>query len=193
MQQYFFFFFIGLFFLRDQIKWPLLIIAIIAIALSWGHNLINFTELFASYFPGYSKFRSVTMILVIVEFVVPFIGIFWLYQFIEKDNGSLVGELDLKFKIISRKKWFYIICSVFIALLLLMVVQPSLFLNFTSINENNIITQLSSMNPQVSNYIDELISFREDVFSSDALRSLVLVMLLFLIFTLYLSLMILKY
>lgn len=60
-----------------------------------------------------------------------------------------------------------------------MVVQPSLFLNFTSINENNIITQLSSMNPQVSNYIDELISFREDVFSSDALRSLVLVMLLF--------------
>mgnify|MGYP007000191920 len=98
-----------------------------------------------------------------------------------------VGELDLKFKIISRKKWFYIICSVFIALLLLMVVQPSLFLNFTSINENNIITQLSSMNPQVSNYIDELISFREDVFSSDALRSLVLVMLLFLIFTLYIN------
>ncbi len=183
----FFLFFIGLFFLRDQIKWPLLIIAIIAIALSWGHNLMNFTELFASYFPGYSKFRSVTMILVIVEFVVPFIGIFWLYQFIEKDNGSLVGELDLKFKIISRKKWFYIICSVFIALLLLMVVQPSLFLNFTSINENNIITQLSSMNPQVSNYIDELISFREDVFSSDALRSLVLVMLLFLIFTLYIN------
>lgn len=102
----FFLFFIGLFFLRDQIKWPLLIIAIIAIALSWGHNLMNFTELFASYFPGYSKFRSVTMILVIVEFVVPFIGIFWLYQFIEKDNGSLVGELDLKFKIISRKNGF---------------------------------------------------------------------------------------
>ena len=183
----FFLFFIGLFFLRDQIKWPLLIISITALALSWGHNLMNLTELFASYFPGYSKFRSVTMILVIVEIVVPFIGILWLYQFLEKDKGNFEGDLDFKVKIISRKKWFYIVSSVFILLLFLLMIQPSLFLNFTSINENNIITQLSLMNPQVSNYIDELVSYRESVFSSDAFRSFVLVLFLFLLVILFIN------
>ena len=44
------------------------------------------TNLFADFFPGYSKFRSVTMILVIAELIVPMIGILWLFQFKKKTS-----------------------------------------------------------------------------------------------------------
>ena len=99
-----FLFLLGMFFLKDTIKWPLFIVAFIAIMLSWGNNFMGFTELFASYFPGYAKFRSVTMILVILELVIPLIGILWLYQFIYKDNLSLSGDYMVLKNSYSKKK-----------------------------------------------------------------------------------------
>ena len=181
----FFLFFLALFFLSDKIKWPLFIIALVALLLSWGHNFMSFTELFASYFPGYAKFRSVTMILVIAEFVIPFVAVLWLCQFFEKDKGRLEGSFSLKYISIDKQKLFYGLSLFFIIFLLSFVIQPDLFLNFTSLNENNIINQLGSMNPQVSNYITELINYRHEVVSSDALRSLLLVLSLISLFILY--------
>ena len=86
-------FIFGLFFLRDRIKWPLLIVLLLAIFLSWGHNWMFLTNLFAEFFPVYSKFRSVTMILVIAELVIPMIGILWLFQFTE-DKNFLSNEVN---------------------------------------------------------------------------------------------------
>ena len=103
-------FFLGLFFLRDRIKWPLFFILLISIFLSWGHNWMFLTKLFADFFPGYSKFRSVTMILVIAELILPLIGILWLFQFIEKKSDFLNKEVDLKFAKIENLNLFYILC-----------------------------------------------------------------------------------
>ena len=180
----FFLFFLALFFLRDKIKWPLIIVALIALMLSWGHNYMSFTELFASYFPGYAKFRSVTMILVIVEFVIPLVSILWLCQFFEKDKSKFEGSFSLKFFSLSKQKLFYGISVFFIIFLLSFVIQPDLFLNFTSSNENSIIKQLGAINPQFSVYINELINYRKELVSSEALRSLILVLLLFSLFVL---------
>ncbi len=43
--------------------------------LAWGKNFMPFTNLFLDYFPGYNKFRAVTMTLVIAEFCIPLLGI----------------------------------------------------------------------------------------------------------------------
>ena len=46
---------------------------LLAVLLSWGSNFMGFTELFFNYFPMYNKFRTVSMILVIAEWSVPFL------------------------------------------------------------------------------------------------------------------------
>ena len=174
-----FLFILGMFFLKDAIKWPLFIVAIIAIMLSWGNNFMGLTELFASYFPGYAKFRSVTMILVILELVIPLIGILWLYQFIYKDNLTLSGDYTVLKKSYSKKKVFYGISGIFFLILLLLSFKPDLFFAFTSKNENNIISQLVLSNPMYQQNVDQLIDFRVDEFKSSAIKSLMFTILIF--------------
>ena len=69
-----FLFILGLILIKSREKWWLLIATILAI-LSWGKHFMPFTNLFIDYFPGYNKFRAVTMILVIAQFCVPLLGI----------------------------------------------------------------------------------------------------------------------
>ena len=176
-------FFLGLFFLKDKIKWPLLIILLISLFLSWGHNWMFLTKLFADFFPGYSKFRSVTMILVIAELILPLIGVLWLFQFIEKQKDFLNNEVDLKFIKIKNLKLFYILSSIVVVFFLSFVVAPDIFLNFISQNEQQIINQLSVMDSQVS----ELIDFRMRTVSLDALRSLILVTIVLLTIHLFIK------
>ena len=176
-------FFLGLFFLKDKIKWPLLIILLISLFLSWGHNWMFLTKLFADFFPGYSKFRSVTMILVIAELILPLIGVLWLFQFIEKQKDFLNNEVDLKFIKIKNLKLFYILSSIVVVFFLSFVVAPDIFLNFISQNEQQIINQLSVMDPQVR----ELIDFRMRTVSLDALRSLILVTIVLLTIHLFIK------
>ena len=170
-------FIFGLFFLRDRIKWPLLIVLLLAIFLSWGHNWMFLTNLFADFFPGYSKFRSVTMILVIAELIVPMIGILWLFQFVENKN-FLSYEVNLRFNKISSLKLFYFLSASIIVFFLSFIIVPDLFLNFISSSEKQIINQLTIMNPQTSNYIEELIDFRKTILSQDVLRSLVIILII---------------
>ena len=42
--------------------------------LAWGKNFMPLSNLFIEYFPGYNKFRAVTMTLVIAEFCIPLLG-----------------------------------------------------------------------------------------------------------------------
>lgn len=70
-----FLFILGLILIKSREKWWLLIATILAILLSWGKHFMPFTNLFIDYFPGYNKFRAVTMILVIAQFCVPLLGI----------------------------------------------------------------------------------------------------------------------
>ena len=62
---------LGLFLLRRRVTVWIVVIALLAILLAWGKNLMWFTELFYYYFPMYDKFRTVSTILVIVGWCVP--------------------------------------------------------------------------------------------------------------------------
>ncbi len=71
----FFLFVLGLIILGGGMTWWVGIITALAVMLSWGKNFMPLTELFFNIFPGYSSFRTVSMILVIVEWSVPFLGL----------------------------------------------------------------------------------------------------------------------
>lgn len=98
---------LGLFFLRDAIKWPLFAITVLAIMLSWGKNFMGLTNFFIDYIPGYNKFRAVTIILIIVETTIPVLGVLFLNQFIKERE-----------RIIAEKKKLFLVAGGFILFLI---------------------------------------------------------------------------
>ncbi len=67
-------FLVGAFIVRGPLKWALLVSTVLSIFLSWGHNMMWFTNLFIDYMPMYAKFRTVASILVIAEFTIPLLA-----------------------------------------------------------------------------------------------------------------------
>ena len=63
----FFFFLIGLFLRKDQWKWFHLGITAFLVILSWGSNFSAVNYWMFDHFPGYNKFRAVSMILILVH------------------------------------------------------------------------------------------------------------------------------
>lgn len=75
-----FLFIFSLFILRGNLKWALLGVTILSIMLAWGRNFMPLTDLFLHYFPGYNKFRTVSMILYIAELTIPLMAILGLKE-----------------------------------------------------------------------------------------------------------------
>ena len=51
-------FLLGCFVVKGPVKWALVAVTLLSIALSWGHNMMWFTDLFIDHFPLYNKFRT---------------------------------------------------------------------------------------------------------------------------------------
>ena len=68
---------------KSPMKWALIIATILSILLSWGKNFMGFTDFFIDYVPMYSKFRTVSSILVVAEFTIPLLGMLGLKRFVE--------------------------------------------------------------------------------------------------------------
>ena len=49
-------------------------VSALTLLLAWGRNLMWFTELAFDWLPGYNKFRTVSMALVVVQWTVPLLG-----------------------------------------------------------------------------------------------------------------------
>ena len=69
-----FLFVLGLFLCDRKEKWWLAIATVIAISLAWGSHFMWFTRLWFEYAPLYSKFRTVSMALVILQITLPVLG-----------------------------------------------------------------------------------------------------------------------
>lgn len=76
-------FILGCLIVRGPIKWILVSLTILSVALSWGRNYMWLTEIFINYFPLYSKFRTPESILVIAQFTMPLLGIIALQQILQ--------------------------------------------------------------------------------------------------------------
>ena len=70
-----FLFVLGLLIINGKEKWWILSAVLLSLFLSWGKNLMPLTSLFIDYFPGYDKFRAVSMTLVMAGVLVPLLGI----------------------------------------------------------------------------------------------------------------------
>ncbi|MEI7489802.1 MAG: YfhO family protein [Bacteroidota bacterium] len=119
-----FLFFLGLIIVKGPLKWWLLAATILSITLSWGHNFMGLTDLFLNYFPGYNKFRAVTMILIIAELTMPLLG--FLAIKVVFDGLDTAAKLN---------RALYIAFGIAGGLSLVFALVPDMFLSFTGPND----------------------------------------------------------
>lgn len=163
-----FLFVLGLFFLTGRLKWFLVIATILSILLAWGKNFMFLTDFFLEYFPGYNKFRAVSMTLVIAELAIPVLAFLSLYQLFMKPDEVTV----------HKKKFFYAF-GIAGGLSLLVFFFPSIFGGYITAEETRQFNEYRAQgaSAQIDSYIANLEAARAYLVSSDALRSFIYILL----------------
>ncbi len=77
----------GMIYLKGPLKWGLAAVTILTLMLSWGKNFMGLTDFFIDYMPGYNKFRAVTIILAVVELIIPLLGVLFLNKLIKEKEA----------------------------------------------------------------------------------------------------------
>ena len=151
---------LALFLVRGRLKWWIVSGFILTLLLSWGDNFKGLTQFFIEYVPMYNKFRAVSSIQVIIELILPILAIVGLHQFFshfEKED--------------EKKKALLWSTGIVGGITLLFILFKTTLFDFAS--------------PYDSYFRDEmglpfLEAIREDrmsLFTSDAIRSLIFVLL----------------
>ena len=83
-----FLFVLGLFLYKGKEKWWLLAATLVAMFLSLGNHMMWFTKLFFDYAPMYSKFRTVSMALIILQFTLPMLGFITLDRILKQEYSK---------------------------------------------------------------------------------------------------------
>ncbi len=149
-----FLFILGMFIVDRKIKWWLFTVTVLGIMLAWGKNLMFLTEFFLDHVPGYNKFRTVSMTLVIPGLAMPVLAMIAL-------NKVLFGELDKK-KFFNALKWSAGIAG---GVALLFALLPDLAGNFVSANDSSYQEALQ----------ETLQADRRTLLRTDAFRSLLFI------------------
>lgn len=173
---------LAFFFYRSKLKYLLLFSFILTMALAWGKNWESLTNFFLDHFPFYNKFRAVSSMMVIPEFILPLLAMLGLNSFVEWDKGDWKKDIHLPFiGAQNRLNIFYIGSGILIGFLVLTYVAPGLFNEFLSSREKKELpASLANANfnqNQANNFIESLSSARETLVKSDILRSLLFVLL----------------
>ena len=152
----FFFFVFGLFVIKGPIKWWIVVATILSVMLAWGNNFMWLTNLFMEYFPAYSKFRTVSMTLVIAEFTIPLLAILALHKVIKR-------EIEKQQFWKALKNSLYIVGGICLLLLLM----PGIFQDFSGPSD-----------AQLPGWLAEpLRDDRKAVLRQDAFRSLIFILI----------------
>ena len=164
-----FLFVLGLFIVKNRIKWWILSASLLCLILSFGRHLPFLSDLFFDYFPLYNKFRAVESILVITAFLIPVLAILAVKEvaFHTEDPKKLTRSL---------------LNSLYITggLLLILIAVPTVLLDFKTQNHNAFIEQLTQVTNGDRTFADSiakaLVEDRISLARMDALRSLFFVL-----------------
>ncbi|MCB9189425.1 MAG: YfhO family protein [Flavobacteriales bacterium] len=172
--------------LNKRLIWIITTVTLLTVMLAWGKNFLDFSEIFIKYFPMYSKFRAVTMILVIADMLIPLMAVLFLVKVIEK--REVVKENIVK---------LYIGIGVIAFATLIVWLNPEAVfhvpseLSGTGEMYQNYLSQALEQNPDLktqfsaqvgqyfSDYSENLKEFRVGIIKDDALKALILILVTF--------------
>ncbi|MFM7663266.1 MAG: hypothetical protein ACKO68_01925, partial [Bacteroidota bacterium] len=165
----FFLFIASLLLLKDWLRFPAALLAVLCILLSLKSGGLNFW--FIDHFPMYNKFRDTKMILVVLQVLVPLMGMLLLNHLWNGDGDGVQVSKKFRFAVLGG---IVLLAVVFYAV-------PSVSGSFITTEE---VQQFSdaTKNMKDSGQIaliegmkGELINVRKTIYQADALRSLLLV------------------
>jgi hypothetical protein len=166
-----FLFILGLFIVKGELKWIILAATVLFVMLSWGHNFKWLTDFFIDHVPFYNRFRAVTNTLIMVNLIMPLLGMLAVKEIIENPG------------MIRKKNWLFIIPLILTAgIALLFILAPKLFFNFLSNAELKQFAEArSSSTPNnvalIAGIQENLEAIRISVFRLSALRSIVFILI----------------
>jgi len=151
---------LGFLVLENNQRWWLILAFILSIMLSWGNNFAVISDLFFYYFPGYNKFRAVSMTLVIAQLILPIAAVLGLKKFLESTDKP------------KAKRNLMIAVGTVGGFCLFFVLLPGAFFDFSTAKD----AQLEQVGyPEW--VVDALLVDRKSLLQSDAMRSLVFILL----------------
>ncbi len=155
-----FLFVLGLFLCKGREKWWLVAATVTAVLLSWGNHFMWFTKLWFDYAPMYNKFRTVSMALTVLQVTLPMLGFYALDKILKEQYSSK-----------EFLKAGYISYAVTAGFCLLCVLVPSIAGSFTGAADAG----------QHEMIVEALAADRKELMTKDALRSLILISVVFLL------------
>jgi hypothetical protein len=155
-----FLFVLALFLVKGRIKWWLVGGVIISLLLSFGKNFELLTNLFIDYFPLYNKFRAVSSIQVILELCIPVLAVLGLVRLFNESEQKEAKVKALKYT-----------AGITAGLSLLFLLFKGSLFDFAGIRDGQYIQAYGQ------NFIDAIKDDRKAIFTSDVIRTLVLVLL----------------
>ena len=153
-----FLFVLGLCLVKGREKWWMAAATVVAVLLAWGSHFMWFTRLWFEYVPLYNKFRTVSMALIVLQVTLPLLGFYTLDRVIKEKY--------------ERKEFFkggLIAYGITAGFCLLCVLIPGIAGTFTG--------SVDAGQPDI--LIDALVADRQALMTKDALRSFVLVSVVF--------------
>lgn len=163
-----FLFVFGLCVIRGRYKWWIAGVSALALLLAWGSHFMWFSEIFFRYAPLYNKFRTVSMILVILQVTVPLMGILGL-------NAALFGKEPLPDK--KLRDGFLTALGVTGGISLLFALFPGLAGDFSSASDAAVFGGNTDL-------ISAIQADRRSLLRADAFRSLLFIVLAAAVFAL---------
>ncbi len=167
-------FLLGCFIVKGPVKWALLIVTIISILLSWGHNMMWLTDWMIDHFPMYNKFRTVASILVIAEVAMPILAVLGLRELFKEPDGWRKHKVALLAS--------FGLCAV---ICLLTAIFPGLFGHFSAMEQEQLVA--SGQIQQYPSVDAAIAAVRGALVSGDAWRSLLVIVLGFIVIFAYLK------
>jgi len=152
---------LALFLIKGKLKWWLVTGIILSLLLSWGKNFSILTDYFIEYIPLYNKFRAVSSIQVLLELLVPILAVLGLQQFFF--NSSITSE--------KKKKILLCASGISAGIAVIFILFKSILFDFSSPYDSYFIKDLGP------DFVDAMKEDRMSLFTNDAIRSLVLVVL----------------
>ena len=158
--------------LKDGIKWPFLVITLLALGLCLK-EMTGLNSMFIEKIPMYNKFRDSKMILVLIQVMAAALGMMFLKKLVE-------GEIAWGEK---GKKILTGAVALFAIVIMFLYVSPSSTGTMISPQEQEQFDQMAKSGPKeqaamVEDYSVALQDVRAEIFKADAKRSLFLVILI---------------
>jgi hypothetical protein len=165
----FFLFILGLFIVKNPIKYWAVGVILLYIVWALGKTFAGINYLFFDYFPMFNKFRAMTMVISLAQLLMVLVAVLALVTIVEK-------KVDEK----KFQKSFLITLGITAGVTLILALMPGIFFSFQAAGDAQYVGQFEQMTRDkafAQEIMNSVVQDRAGLMKADAIRSLIFILL----------------